>query len=93
MYYYFFPWTGFPEKGTEGWVNLRERNWEEEAKGLIETFKWWKKCGGQYWRDKEERREWRLRHLEIPGKDDPYDSIKDMAENQEAIQDMIKVNP
>jgi hypothetical protein len=92
------PWAELPKKGTEEWIRFRETNWREEAKRLIETFKCRKKCGGQFWMDKEERREWRLKHLEIPfisypGRDDPYDSIKEMPGNQEAIQEMIKVNP
>jgi hypothetical protein len=92
------PWAELPRKGTEKWIRFREKNWREEAKRLIETFKWWKKCGDQFWMDKEERRFWRLKHLEIPfisypGRDDPYDSIKDIPWNQEAIQEMIKVNP
>jgi hypothetical protein len=92
------PWAELPKKGTEEWTSFGNTNWREEAKRLIEAFKWWKKCGGQFWKDKEERREWRLKHLEIPfiscpGRGDPYDSIKDMPWNQEAIQEMIRVNP
>jgi hypothetical protein len=92
------PWAELPKKETEEWIRLRDINWKEEAKGLIETFKWWKKCTGELWMAREERGEWRLQHLEIPfisypTRDDPYDSIKNRPWNQEAIQEMIKVNP
>jgi hypothetical protein len=92
------PWAELPKKGTDEWLHFRETNWREEAKRLIETFKWWKKCGGQSWKAREERRFWRFKHLEIPfvrypDMDDPYESIKKMPWNQEAIQEMIKVNP
>jgi hypothetical protein len=79
------PGEGLPEKGTEEWIRLRETNWKEEAKILVETFKWWKKCGGRFWKDREEKREWSLKQFGIPfirypSRDDQYEWIKDMPE-------------
>jgi hypothetical protein len=92
------PLAGLPEKGTEDWLYFRGMHWREEAKRLTETFKWWKKCSGPRWRAGEEMRLWKLERLEIPfisypGVDEPCESIKDMPENQGAIQEMIRLNP
>jgi hypothetical protein len=48
--------------------------------------------------EKEAARERLCRNLEIPyirypSRDEPYESIKDMPENQEAIREMLEVNP
>jgi hypothetical protein len=92
------PGGRLPEKGTADWLRIRGDRWKEEVKRIVEAFKWWKKCQSEMLFEREAARERLCRHLEIPyirypSRDEPYESIKDMPENQEAIREMLEVNP
>jgi hypothetical protein len=92
------PGGGLPEKGTKDWLRIRGERWKEEAKRIVKTFKWWKKFQSEMFFEREAARERLCRQLEIPyirypSRDEPYESIKDMPENQEAVREMLEVNP
>jgi hypothetical protein len=92
------PGGGSPEKGMKDWLRIRGDRWKEEVKRIVETFMWWKKRQSEMFFERPAARERLCRHLEIPyirypSRDEPYESIKDMPENQEAIREMSELNP
>jgi hypothetical protein len=51
------PGGGLPEKGTKDWLRIRGERWKEEAKRIVETFKWWKMCESEMLFEREATRE------------------------------------
>jgi hypothetical protein len=83
------------EKGSKLWEERRALFWKMESERLFEGFDTRRDLGIE---EEDRKREWKLRHLEIPfmrypHPEDTSGSLLGLTDNQEAIQEMVRVNP
>jgi hypothetical protein len=92
-------WKEAPTKGTAQWYERQRFFWEIETQRMFSTSRWWEKWNKRDdWEIKEAQREWKLKHLEIPflrfpTREETYECILKVPDNQEAIQEMATRNP
>jgi hypothetical protein len=83
------------EKGSPLWLERQALHWKLEIERM---FSGWDTSLDLSIEQKDLKREWMLRHLEIPfirypRSDERCRSLMDLPDNQEAIQEMVVKNP
>jgi hypothetical protein len=83
------------DKGSPLWKERQDFHWKTEIERMLIP---WPVKGDIKLERMDERREWKLRHLEIPflrypRREENAVQIMDLPDNQEAVQEMVARNP